>query len=497
MTDRTFNDLPVSGALDGTETVPIETSGGATVRTTTDAIAARAPIQDHNSLQNLTIGDPHIQYLNSARGDVRYPLKTTLVSAGLGLQGGGDLSVSISFAVKPTPNEGVKVTANGVELDIQGIGALPESVDGANDKLVLFNASEGRNRTVSVATALAGASGFVPTARQVVAGNGLTGGGDLSIDRTMHVGAGAGIVVTADSVAIDVADSRNADHNLISISAGVGLTGGGTILANRTLSLDTTSNRNIDHSNVSINVANSLSGGGDITATRTIALVGDAAAPGNNVFYGTNGTGVRGFYTVSFGALSGTISNAQVPAAAVTQHQASLSIAWGQITGTKNADQLQGNAASAFALASHNHDTTYVGINSNAQLASLGVGTSASGTAGHIRATNDIVAFFSSDIRYKENICPIQNAVEKLLKIQGVSFEWSKKYLDTHGGIDGYFNRKHDIGVIAQDVQKVFPEIVGERSDGFLAVKYDRLVSVLIECIRELDARVTNLEQSK
>jgi len=493
MTDRTFTDLPASGVLDGTETVPLM-KAGATVRTTTDAIAARAPIQDHNSLQNLTLGDPHLQYLNTARADVRYPPKTLTLTAGNGLQGGGDLSANLSFAVKPTPNEGIKVTANGVELDLVGIGALPEAVDGANDKLVIYNVSEGRNRTVSIATALAGASGFVPNARQVVAGNGLTGGGDLSVDRTMHVGAGAGIVVTADSVAIDVADSRNADHNTISILAGTGLTGGGTILANRTLSLDTTSNRNVDHANVSINVSNSLSGGGDITTTRTITLVGDSATPGNNVFYGTNGSGVRGFYTVSFGALSGTIANAQVPAAAVTQHQASLSIAWGQITGTKNADQLQGNAASAFSLTSHNHDLSYVGINSNAQLASLGVGTSASGTAGHIRATNDIVAFFSSDIRYKENVCPIENAVAKLRRIRGVSFEWTQDYLETHGGMDGYFNRKHDIGVIAQEVQQVFPEVVGTRVDGFLAVKYDRLVSVLIECIREMDDRLKVLE---
>jgi hypothetical protein len=496
MTDRTFDDLPAAGALDGTETVPIE-KGGATVKTTVDAVVARAPVQDHNLLTNLNVGDAHPQYLNSSRGDARYPLRTLTVTAGNGLQGGGDLSTNISFAVKPTANEGIKVTSNGVELDINGIGTLPESVDGANDRLVIYNASESRNRTVSVATALAGASGFVPTARQVVAGNGLTGGGDLSLDRTLHVGQGAGITVTADSVAIDVTDSRNVSHTAVAIINGTGITGGGDLTASRTIGLDLTNARNIDHANVSINVSNSLSGGGDLQATRTISLVGDSAAPGNNVFYGTNGSGVRGFYSVSFGILSGTATNAQIPLGAVTQYQASLSIGWGQITGTKNADQLQGNAASAFAVTSHNHDSAYVGINSNAQLNSLGVGVSASGSAGAIRATGDITAFFSSDARLKENVRPIENAVDTVLQIRGVRFDWTDDYLTRHGDIDGYFNRKEDIGVIAQEVQKVFPELVGERVDGSLAVKYDRLVAGLIECIRELNERVRILESDK
>lgn len=72
------------------------------------------------------------------------------------------------------------------------------------------------------------------------AGNGLTGGGNITASRSFAVGAGPGIDVTADAVGLDTASPRNADHSAISINAGTGLTGGGTIDADRTIGLDNT-----------------------------------------------------------------------------------------------------------------------------------------------------------------------------------------------------------------------------------------------------------------
>lgn len=76
--------------------------------------------------------------------------------------------------------------------------------------------------------------------RNLIAGDGLTGGGTLSADRTFNVGAGAGISVSANAVALDTGSTRNVDHASVSISAGTGLTGGGAIDANRTLNLANT-----------------------------------------------------------------------------------------------------------------------------------------------------------------------------------------------------------------------------------------------------------------
>jgi hypothetical protein len=125
---------------------------------------------------------------------------------------------------------------------------------------------------------------------------------------------------------------------------------------------------------------------------------------------------------------------------------------------------------------------------------SLGVGTEPSGVAGEIRATDDITAFFSSDISLKTNIKPIENALEKIDQINGVSFDWTDSHLIEHGGEDDYFNRKHDVGVIAQEIEKVLPEVVGTRENGIKAVKYDRIVALLIQGIKELKSELDEVK---
>ena len=131
------------------------------------------------------------------------------------------------------------------------------------------------------------------------------------------------------------------------------------------------------------------------------------------------------------------------------------------------------------------------------QFASLGIGTAASGVIGEIRAANNITAYYSSDARLKENIINISNPLSKVKSLNGVEFDWTDKYLEEHGGEDGYFLRKHDIGIIAQELEKVLPEIVADRPDGYKAVKYDRIVALLIEAIKELSEEVERLKESK
>ena len=105
---------------------------------------------------------------------------------------------------------------------------------------------------------------------------------------------------------------------------------------------------------------------------------------------------------------------------------------------------------------------------------------------GLVRSTGDIVAYYSSDERLKDNISLIPNALDKVSKLRGVEFDWNDKQ-DVYQG--------HDVGVIAQDVQKVLPELVQERADGYLAVKYEKMVALLIESIKELKTEVDELKQ--
>lgn len=126
-----------------------------------------------------------------------------------------------------------------------------------------------------------------------------------------------------------------------------------------------------------------------------------------------------------------------------------------------------------------------VDTTSDVQFNSLGVGTAAPTTAGLIRATNDVVAFYSSDKRLKDNIKPIEGALNKVCKLGGYEFDWNAKQ-DVYEG--------HDIGVIAQEVEAVFPELVTDRDNGFKAVKYEKLVPALIEAIKELKNEIESLK---
>jgi exoribonuclease R len=106
---------------------------------------------------------------------------------------------------------------------------------------------------------------------------------------------------------------------------------------------------------------------------------------------------------------------------------------------------------------------------------------------GAIRATGDVFAFSSSDERLKENIFVISGSLDKLMQIRGVEFDWKTM-------TDGQDNVGHDIGVIAQEIQAVLPEIVTTRDNGYLAVKYEKIVALLIESNKELLKRVEALE---
>jgi hypothetical protein len=104
---------------------------------------------------------------------------------------------------------------------------------------------------------------------------------------------------------------------------------------------------------------------------------------------------------------------------------------------------------------------------------------------GILSVTDDITAFFSSDERLKDNITPIEDPLTKVLSISGNSFDWNNQ--SSHSG--------RDIGVIAQEIERVLPEIVTTRENGFKAVQYEKITPLLIEAIKELSYKIDNLQQ--
>ena len=115
------------------------------------------------------------------------------------------------------------------------------------------------------------------------------------------------------------------------------------------------------------------------------------------------------------------------------------------------------------------------------------------GVEGNIYAGGDLVAFNTSDINLKENITPIPNALDKINSLSGNTFKW-KSSATTPESFSGLTN---DTGVIAQEVEALgLPGITTTRDDGTKAVRYDRLIPVLIQAVKELSAKVTALEGS-
>jgi hypothetical protein len=136
------------------------------------------------------------------------------------------------------------------------------------------------------------------------------------------------------------------------------------------------------------------------------------------------------------------------------------------------------------------------------QLSSLGIGTAA-GSAGTIRATADIVSYYS-DERLKTNIEDITNALDKVDQLRGVTYN-ANQLAESFG----FINKEKQVGVLAADVEKVLPEAVkpapfdimlfesteiSKSGENYKTVQYERLVPLLIEAIKELNKEIKQLK---
>ena len=98
-----------------------------------------------------------------------------------------------------------------------------------------------------------------------------------------------------------------------------------------------------------------------------------------------------------------------------------------------------------------------------------------------INSSGDVVAFQSSDKRLKDNLKPISQSIDKLNKLTGYEFDWNDKQ-DIYKG--------HDLGVVAQEVEEVLPELVRINSNGFKAVKYEKIIPLLIEALKDQQEKI-------
>jgi hypothetical protein len=422
----------------------------------------------------------------------------------------------------------------------------------AGDTLIVVTGNSGMGNANLAILPWSGASGGL---RMVTVANSTT----FSITGNTSITGFANVSTSVNSAALSVGTSFVANTTQVTIAAGVKLSAnGGTGTAGQVLHSNgatgspywataagatvnvagnytwtnshtwtSTANATFD----SIATANNGSGTnvkigddvwlGDINTADTLGVRGQQSANNGYIVFGNADTttklGRAGAGALTYNgpfSLTGTItSNATTGFVHSTASSVSLQMAEssairnvGAAGGTMYFDCATGGAtAGAFVYRVTSSFTTITTINgSGTQTTSLGVGTAPSGTAGEIRATNNITAYYS-DERLKENITPISNALEKVQKISGVTFNSN----DTAAEF-GYTDKKTQVGVIAQEIEAVLPEIVvpapfdiGQDDDGneyslsgeyYKTVQYDKLIPLLIEAIKEQQNHINRLE---
>lgn len=439
--------------------------GGTGQTTAANAINALLPTQTGNSGYYLTTNGTAASW-----AAVASPGNGTLT---LAVSGTG-LSGSASFTANQSGNSSFTVTSNAtsantvstiVARDASGnfsAGTITATLSGnASTATTATNATNvattddtTTNATYypTFLTASSGNNG-VRVSSSKLTYNPSTG----TLSSTTFSGAGTGLTGTASSLSI----GGNAATATSATSATSATTA--TNATNVTLTTSATS------SAFKVPFANTT-----VSTTGNYGLLQDSAAE----FTYNPSTNTLTVGTVS-GALSGNATTATSAATWTTARTITIGATGKSVNGSANV---------TWTLAE------VTGTTGTPQFGSLGVGTAASGTTGEIRATNNVTAYYSSDARLKKNVVPLANALDMLDQIRGVRYDWTDEYIKNKGGEDGVFVRQHDVGVIAQEIEKVLPEIVAENSEGYKAVRYERIVPLLIEAIKELRAEVKALK---
>jgi hypothetical protein len=220
----------------------------------------------------------------------------------------------------------------------------------------------------------------------------------------------------------------------------------------------------------------SLLQSGSIALTGSLLQIGTTQTTGSNIISGSlliTGSSAIGLRMSGSTALTGSVfQTGSLNITGSTNLSGSLTI-----VGNINT----GQGATEVHLMNQDVET-----GDSVQFNGLGVGIAPSGVAGAILATNDVVAFASSDERLKENLEPIGSATEKIGQLTGYTFDWiPMPEIHVHSG--------HDVGIIAQEVEKVLPEIVEDRGNGYKAVKYEKLTVLLIQAVNEQQQQIVDL----
>jgi hypothetical protein len=358
--------------------------------------------------------------------------------------------------------------------------ALTLAVDATSANTASKVVARDASGNFSAGTITASLSGNASTATAWQTARTLTLTGDVTGTSASFDGSGNITIATTISGDATVLGTDTTGNYVASITNGSYITGGngGSEGAALTIAVDATS------ANTASKVVARDASGNFAAGTITASLSGNASTVTNGVY--TVGdqsiSGIKTFNSTIIGNIAGNATTA-------TTLQTGRNIQGVSFNGSGDITvvtagtgvSVSGTSVSIGQAVATTSDVQF----NNARVYSLGAGLAAPNIDGRIEAKQDVVAYASSDERLKKDIHNIPEALEKVLKLNGVLFTWDEEKKDVHG----YTGQ--DTGVIAQQVAAVLPEVVITREDGFMAVKYEKMMGLLIEAIKELDAKVS------
>ncbi len=381
-----------------------------------------------------------------------------------------------------TINSNINPTANTIQL----------AIDGLTSKVTTYYANLSSTSVQSFDGVVTGRTMAPGTSNTAFATTAFVNGGNtLTANVTGNAGTVTNGVYTNGSYANPSWITSLASSKITGTFAAASITGLAT-----SATTDTTNASNITSGTLSASrlptsgVTATSTGSASSTTRLTIDTYGRITSA-NSVAIAISSSAVSGLATSATtdttnagNITSGTLALARlpsIPAGSIT------GLATSATTDATNASNISSGTLSSARLPFTMNQS--VGTANDVRFNSLGVGTAASGTAGEIRATNEITAYYS-DERLKTNLGNIENALNKVTSLNGFYYEPN----ETAQAL-GY-EVKRQVGVSAQEVYKVLPEVTAPApiDEQYLTVHYDKLVPLLIEAIKELKAEVEALK---
>jgi hypothetical protein len=404
------------------------------------------------------------------------------------LSGSSQVFSGISGDVLIASNGVATIQANSVALGSDTTGDYVASLVAGTNITLSNNSGEGATPTIGL------------TNNSItIAGQSTSLGGTITAATIGNaIGAFSGSSQVAHNSTTGYEANRHIDHSAVSISAGTGLTGGGDITTTRTLSIDSTvatltgaqvltnktisgtsntlsniGNGSLTNSSVTVTAGTGLSGGGAVSLGGSVTL-SNAGVTSNVAGTGVSVSGATGAVTISIGqsvATSATVTFDKV----ITGNNGNAENvrigddAWFGDVNVANTIRLKGVQDATAGYLTFGNQATQLGLTNSTTLT----------WGASFTATGDVTAY--SDARVKENVKTIENPLDKVLKLRGVTY--NRIDLD---------DKTEKIGVIAQEIQQVLPQVVIEENDR-LSVSYGNITALLIEGMKEQQQQIHKL----